>query len=75
MTSKNINVNSIRLEDLCELNVKHWCQIKTNIPGVTQHYREVNGHKSSIFVKYTPPPLFQFLTPINWERSGGIVYF
>ena len=65
------------LKYLCLLSVLHWCQIKTIISGVTQHYRGVDGHESTPYAKYTPPPPtpFQFLAPNHWERSGGIVYF
>ena len=53
----------------------YWCQIKTIISGVTQHYRGVDGHEFTLYAKYTPPPPFQFLAHNHWERSGGIVYF
>ena len=45
--------------------------------GVTQHYRGVDAHESTLYATYPPPPPtpFQFLAPNHWERSGGIVYF
>ena len=49
LCSKNIKLSRIRLKELCQLSVQHWCRIKTIIPGVTQHYREVDGHKSSLY--------------------------
>ena len=47
------------LTDFCSLSVLHWWQIKTNISGGTQHFREAGGHISSIYYTYiinTTPP-------------------
>ena len=49
LCSKNIKLSRIRLKELCQLSVQHWCRIKTIIQGVTQHFREVDGHKSSLY--------------------------
>ena len=49
-------INRIRLKDLCRWRVLQWWQIKTNIPGGSQHYREGSRRPLSYFTQINVCP-------------------
>ena len=70
LCSKNIKVRRIHLKYFCLFECTALVSNQNNYLRNNATNRGVDGHESSLYAKYTPPPPppFQFLVPNHWER-------